>query len=181
MLVWQNVGASYTVSMTTNFVSVAVIFPITQGISMAFQRREQALSEIGNLFGNLRSIWDALHCWKVANKDGIGGEQLSHIPFWIQYSAHEKEKMQELAHELLTAIVVYLQMRRADKSRQQILWCSRDSRLIAEQKCCLQGLPCTCCCTNVCADEALAIRDITQEQRLFVDGLISRVRMLWRE
>ena len=44
---------------------MAVIFPVSQGIGMGFKRRERALTELGNLLGNLKQVWGALHTWLV--------------------------------------------------------------------------------------------------------------------
>ena len=58
-------GQGLQVQMSWNFMSVAVVFPLTTGIGFAFNRRESALKELATLLGNLRSIWDCLHNWTI--------------------------------------------------------------------------------------------------------------------
>lgn len=36
---------------------------------MGFKRREQALVDLGDMFGNLTACWGAAHTWKVKTKD----------------------------------------------------------------------------------------------------------------
>ena len=54
-----SVGVQHTASLTQVLrllLLLKVIFPISQGIGMAFKRREQALGELGNLLGNLKQV-----------------------------------------------------------------------------------------------------------------------------
>ena len=53
------------VKMDWNILSMAVIFPISQGIVMGFNRRERALAMFADLLGNLRALWGAAHHWQL--------------------------------------------------------------------------------------------------------------------
>ena len=109
---WYHYFPHYTVTMSMNFMAVAVIFPITTGISMAFKRREDALRQIGVLLGNLRAIWDSLHTWLVPGKDADGRKTDDWVPLITFYSPQEREKLETLAHEFLTALIAYFALRR---------------------------------------------------------------------
>ena len=56
-----------------NILSMAVVFPISQGIVMGFSRRERALVEFSNLLGNLRALWGAVHHWQIQIDKSHGG------------------------------------------------------------------------------------------------------------
>ena len=45
------------VSISWSPISLVVVFPISQGISFGFKRREQALMELGYVFSNSELEW----------------------------------------------------------------------------------------------------------------------------
>ena len=108
----------HTQQTTMNWlvVSLVVIFPISQGIGMAFKRRELGLREIGFMFGNLRALWGAAHCWKIKSPEG------SFMNVVDLYEAPDaaRESLRELFEEFLTALVAYLNIPRWGHARQQV-------------------------------------------------------------
>lgn len=66
LLYWYTeVTDVYGVKMDWNILSMAVVFPISQGIVMGFSRRERALVEFANLLGHVRQLWNAIHHWQI--------------------------------------------------------------------------------------------------------------------
>lgn len=65
-LYWSNELADHGVKMDWNILSMAVVFPISQGIVMGFTRREHALVEFANMLGNVRQLWGAVHHWQLS-------------------------------------------------------------------------------------------------------------------
>ena len=136
------------VNMSWNIVSLAVIFPISQGIGMGFKRREQALGEFGHMLGNMRAVWGAVHCWRLKNKDG---EFIRAIE-----SFEDPElavgQVRALFEEFLTSLVTYFDVARWGRARHAV----------------------PCCGTL----EQSELMDITHEQRLRVDHAIGRMQRL---
>ena len=69
-LFYWYVGQSAHTNMSWDVASMGVIFPITQAIGMGFSRRDDALSEFGNLLGHIRTLWGAFHCWEIEEGKG---------------------------------------------------------------------------------------------------------------
>lgn len=69
LLYWK-FGEYLAVNMNLTIISMTIIFPISQGIGMAFKRREAALMLLGDLLGNLQSVYGALHYWKIKDPAG---------------------------------------------------------------------------------------------------------------
>ena len=151
LLYWRW-GQHLSVNMSWNIVSLAVVFPVSQGISMSFKRREQALGEFGNLLGNLRALWGALHSWKV--KGEADGEWVRVIEKFEDTEATE-HKMRELFEELLTGMITYFDVPRWGRARHSIGCCGRE--------------------------EGQQLQEITHEQKLCVDSSIARAQRLVQE
>eukprot|EP00287_Rhodomonas_sp_CCMP768_P003609 CAMPEP_0196736734 /NCGR_PEP_ID=MMETSP1091-20130531/14700_1 /TAXON_ID=302021 /ORGANISM="Rhodomonas sp., Strain CCMP768" /LENGTH=220 /DNA_ID=CAMNT_0042080505 /DNA_START=386 /DNA_END=1045 /DNA_ORIENTATION=+ len=96
--------------MSWNIVSLAVIFPITQGIGMGFARREQALGEFGNLLAHLRSIWGALHCWTTK----VDGEHCRVIETFDDPEM-TRQKISELYEKLFASLIAYFDVERTGR------------------------------------------------------------------
>ena len=99
-----------------SIISIAVIFPITQGIGMAFSRREKALSEFGNLLGNLRAVWAAAHGWRAKNKEGKWVRLLEQ---YDDVSAAECSA-RELFESLMCSLIAYFECPRWSRPYQAI-------------------------------------------------------------
>ena len=67
-LYWNH-AVHLAVKLDWNIISLAVILPTSQGISMAYKRREQALRAFATMSGNLREVFGALHYWKIPQPD----------------------------------------------------------------------------------------------------------------
>eukprot|EP01068_Selenidium_serpulae_P016778 Selendium_serpulae@DN6321_c1_g1_i13.p1 len=134
--------------MNWNLVSLAIIFPVTQGIAMAFTRRELALSEFSIFLGNMRSIWEALHTWVVKGGDdwtvmtGRFGDRNELARF----------ERQQVFHELLVAVIAYFDVPRGQRARNTVI-CGGKA-------------------------EALKLHCCVKEQRLAVEAGVSRLRRL---
>ena len=150
-LFWFYYAPEYTTRMSTNVIAIAVIFPITSGINMAFTRRERALGSLGQLLGNTRSTWDAMHSWLVPGTNSSG--EKAFVRVMTKYTADEQEKIQQLFHEFLTSLVIYFNVMRFNRARQNEFGCGMQ-------------------------EEREEIRSITYQQRLSVDSRISRLRQL---
>ena len=101
-----------------SIISIAVIFPITQGIGMAFSRREKALSEFGNLLGNLRAVWAAAHGWRAKNKEGKWVRLLEQ---YDDVGATERSA-RELFESLMCSLIAYFECPRWSRPYQAIPW-----------------------------------------------------------
>lgn len=104
-------GQHLSANMSWNIVSLAVIFPISQGIGMGFKRREQALGEFGHLLGNVRALWGAVHSWKVKHE----GEWVRCVELMEQ---DERAAVDSLFEEFLAALVAYFDVPRVGRARQ---------------------------------------------------------------
>jgi hypothetical protein len=140
-------------SMTWTAVSMAVIFPISQGISIAFKRREQALAEFGALHAHCLALWGAAHTWNCKNKDG------EFVPVLDLFEDPEQasKDLWELWEGFLAALVVYFQVPRSGRARQQ------------------SWLTVHCCGGD---REQLELESIAIEQRIVVEGFIFRMQRL---
>lgn len=148
------------VSMSWSPISLVVVFPISQGISMGFKRREQALGLLGDFFGNLRAIYFAVHTWKLKGKPGQA-EWVRCIQSFDD-EALARSRLKRLVDELLVAMCAYFDTMRWGRSRHVVG---------ATHKCCR-------CCG---AEEELELRSIAHEQRLLVDSSIARLQRLVQE
>ena len=154
------------VKMDWNVVSMAVFFPISQGIAMGFKRREQALEQFAYLFGNLRAVWGAIHCWKVKRGDtwasladtygerGATGSDDA-LPNAEERAQAARDRHQ-LFGQLLVGLVSYSHCKRGDRSRHAVGLCGAGK-------------------------EQRTLNGIAHEQKLLVDGCIARVQRLVQE
>jgi len=108
-------GRQMAVSMSWSIVSLAVIFPISQGIGMGFKRRESALAELGNLFGHLKQIWGAAHTWKVEVPEG--SRQFVRLLDTYADPEVRRQQLRQLFEEFLVAIVTYFDTPRWSRAR----------------------------------------------------------------
>jgi len=111
MLYWH-FGQEVAVNMNWTIVSLAVVFPISQGIGMGFKRREQALSQFGDLFGNMRAVWGACHTWTVCNE----GQWCRVIELQNPDLTDSHERLSELFEEFLAALISYLDVPRGGRA-----------------------------------------------------------------
>ena len=148
-------GQHLATNMNWNLVSLAVVFPISQGVVMGFKRREQALVEFGNLFGNMSTLWGAIHSWNLQKKD-----ESTSSPKWIRVidafadPEETKHSQRALFEDFLTAIATYFDLARAGRARQAMS--------------CYKA-------------EAIELMDITWEQRLRVNLCLARMQRLVQE
>ena len=109
------------VNMSWTAVSFAVIFPISQGISFSFTRRENALRELSFMLGHLQSIFCAAHTWVVPNKnkDGPGPKW---VPVFENYDdpITKRLRMRCLFDALLVAIIAYFDSERWGRARHTV-------------------------------------------------------------
>lgn len=138
------------INMSWNVVSLAVIFPITQCIGMGFKRREQALGQFGDLLGNARAIWGAVHSWQVKDTDG----QWVRAIMSFEQPEMARHQVRTLFEEFLTALAAYFTVGRWNRARHNAPCCSRD------------------------AEEQEELMAIAHEQRLRVDHAIGRMQRL---
>ncbi len=104
--------------MDWNIVSMAVIFPISQGIVMGFNRRERALSEFSSLLGNLRA-WGAVYTWQIKT---ASGEWRTAADIWGETQTGTTD-LHQLAGQLLTSLVDYFDMPRTGRARHAVDIC----------------------------------------------------------
>lgn len=142
---------SLAVGLNWNLVSLAIIFPVTQGIAMAFTRRELALTEFSQLLGNMRSVWEAMHTWLVRDETGKGWTTMTHN--YGDGNTRARFDRQQVFHELLVAIIAYFDVPRGHRARNTVGWCGGDV-------------------------EARHLHQCAKEQRLAVEAGLSRVRRL---
>jgi hypothetical protein len=145
-------GQHLAAAMSWNIVSLAVIFPISQGIGMGFQRREQALVQFGHLLGNLRATWGALHTWQVKVQAADGTDEWVRIIERFDDPTAARVELRALSEEFLVSLVTYFDTTRWGRARQA-----------------------TPCCGHA---EQQELTDITHEQRLRVDSAIGRMQRL---
>ena len=134
--------------MSQNFISIAVVWPVTQGISIGFSRRESALTEFGNLLATMRSVWESLHTWQIKDKDGE----------WRRVAESFEDKESQLAYrrlfdELLVSIVAYFGLPRTQRARHTVGIC-------------------------LARAEEAEIKELLREQRSVVDKAIGRMRRM---
>ena len=127
------------VSMSWNIVSLAVVFPISQGITMAFKRREQALQEFANMLGNAQAVYGAVFTWKV-KEDGKWVRLIDRF----DNPATARRQLRELYDQYLVTLVAYFDTERWGRSRQQRRGCGAAEQLelqrIAHEQClCVQS------------------------------------------
>lgn len=138
------------VNMSWNIVSLAVIFPISQCIGMGFTRREQALAEFSYMLGNMRSVWGAVHTWKVKNSQG----QFIRAMMSFEEPDVARYQLRALFEEFLAALAAYFAVPRWNRARQNAPLCREDEK------------------------EQVDLINISHEQRLRVDHTIGRMQRL---
>jgi len=111
------------VNMSWNIVSLAVVFPISQGIGMGFKRREQALSQFSMLLGNMRQVWGAVHCWKVKKPAGHPSpDDLVRVIELYDDIDGAKVKLRQLFEQFLAMTVSYFDVPRSGRARHAFSW-----------------------------------------------------------
>ncbi len=138
------------INMSWNVVSLVVIFPISQCIGMGFKRREQALAEFGDMLGNVRAIWGAVHSWKLKDANG----QFVRAIMSFEQPELARHQVRALFEEFLTALAAYFAVARWNRARHNAPCCSRDK------------------------EEQNELMAIAHEQRLRVDHAIGRMQRL---
>jgi hypothetical protein len=133
-------GQHLAVGMSWHIVSLALIIPISQGISMGFKRREQALSEINILLGHLTVLWGAVHTWNMKSPDGPWVRLLDVFPD----PAAVKHDLRALAEELLSALVTYTHMRRNGRARHSMSYYEAELKELTEDTHKQRLLVCAC-------------------------------------
>lgn len=103
--------------MSGTFLSVAVIFPVTAGISMAFSRREQSLRELATVLANVRGVWEALLTWQV-KEDGKWRRLAESYQ-----GAGRRRAYHALFHELCASLIAYFGVPRNQRARHTVGWC----------------------------------------------------------
>ena len=112
------------INMSWNIVSLVVIFPISQCIGMGFKRREQALGEFGDMLGNVRSIWGAVHSWKLKDANG----QFVRALMSFEQPEVARHQVRALFEEFLTALAAYFAVARWNRARHNAPCCSQDKQ-----------------------------------------------------
>ena len=133
-------GQHLAVGMSWNIVSLAVIIPISQGISMGFKRREHALAEINNLLGHMTVLWGAVHTWNMKSSDGPWVRLVDVFPD----PAAAKHELRAMAEELLTALVTYTHMRRNGRARHSMSYYEAELKELTENTHKQRLLVCAC-------------------------------------
>ena len=109
-------GRHLAARMNWSIVSLAVVFPITQGIGMGFRRREEALRDLSQLLGCTRSVWEAVHTWRIKNQQGE----------WVRcveaYEVRQRRELQQLFHSFLAALITYFDCVRGGRARHTVGW-----------------------------------------------------------
>ena len=145
-------------SISWSPISLVVVFPISQGISFGFKRREQALGELGTFFGHLHQVYFAVHTWRVKSSDGKWIRCIESFPD----KAGTHRRLQALVNALLIAMCTYFDTKRWGRSHHVV------GSTHPHMRCC--G-----------AQEETELRVIAHEQRLLVDSNIARLSRLVQE
>jgi len=113
-------GKRLAADMNWSIVSLAVVFPITQGIGMAFRRREQALQDLAQVLGCTRSVWEAVHTWQFKDRSGE----------WIRcveaYEQVQRRELHLLFHSFLASLIIYFDCARGGRARHTVGWHLRE-------------------------------------------------------
>lgn len=116
------------VNMSWNVVSMGLFFPITQAIGMGFRRREQALSELGALLGAVQALWNAIHSWKIQDKEKGWVRMVEQLDDCFD----GKDQVRRLFEELLTSLVVYFDHVRWRRARHVLrTWSAEQAEMMA--------------------------------------------------
>lgn len=141
------------INMSWLVVSLVVIFPISQGIGMAFKRREVALKQLGILVGNLRAVWGAAHTWTVKSASSPSG--FKRVLNLYPEPEDAKLQMRQLFEELLTSLITYFNIPRWGRARHQFT------------------------CSGVCdEDEQRMLSRLSHQHLLAVDGALGRMQRM---
>lgn len=149
-LLYWHFGQELAVNMSWHFVSLAVIFPISQGIAMGFRRREAALGEFGRLLGNLHALWGAVMTWKVQNKEKKWVRMIE----CLDEPSRSAAAVHQLYDELFVGLIAYFDLPRWGRARHALTWCRGEQ---VEQE---------------------RLKAAAHEQRLHVDSALSRLQKL---
>merc|ERR1719424_565813 len=120
-------GQYLAAHMNWSIVSLAVVFPITQGIGMGFRRREQALRDLSQVLGCTRSVWEAVQTWKIQPKGPKpSGQGVYTAGEWVRaveaYDRVQQRELQHLFHSFLAALITYFDCVRAGRARHTVGW-----------------------------------------------------------
>lgn len=140
---FHNTYPSYKPShLSWSVVSMAIIFPISHGITMSFGRREKAGAELGSMLGDLRAIYGAVHSWTVPSQDGTGFVRMLDN---FENPTRTQADIRELFSSLLTTMDDYFGMPRWSDPRhlieclgaaeqEQLELIAKDYRLLIDSK-----------------------------------------------
>jgi len=121
-------GQYLAAHMNWSIVSLAVVFPITQGIGMGFRRREQALRDLSQVLGCTRSVWEAVQTWQIQPKGPRAADPASVYKAgeWVRaveaYDRVQQRELQHLFHSFLAALITYFDCVRAGRARHTVGW-----------------------------------------------------------
>jgi len=121
-------GQYLAAHMNWSIVSLAVVFPITQGIGMGFRRREQALRDLSQVLGCTRSVWEAVQTWQIQPKGPRAGnpDSVYKAGEWVRavetYDRVQQRELQHLFHSFLAALITYFDCVRAGRARHTVGW-----------------------------------------------------------
>ena len=124
MLLYWEYGQALAVEMNWNIVSLAVIFPITQGIGWGFRRRELALRDLSELLGCCRSVWEAVFTWQIQ----VVKDKETKARVWVRCveSFDDQEQatteLHQLWHSFLAALITYFDVARGGRARHTVGW-----------------------------------------------------------
>lgn len=124
MIFYWEYGQSLAVQMNWNIVSLAVIFPITQGIGWGFRRRELALRDLSELLGCCRSVWEAVFTWQIQ----VVKDKETKAKVWVRcveaYDDQEQatRDLHQLWHSFLAALITYFDVARGGRARHTVGW-----------------------------------------------------------
>lgn len=141
-LMYWHFGQHLAVDMSWNVISLAVVFPISQGIAMGFTRRETALVQLSVFLGNARSVFEAMFTWTVKKGDrwlrlidcfedpAVAREQVrSKVACQPQPRARQRQRaasaawqVYQLYNELFIALITYFDLPRWSRARQAFRW-----------------------------------------------------------
>ena len=138
-------------NMSWTIISLAIIFPTSDGIKIGFRRRESALANIADMLAFSREIWGAVWTWRVKCADGSKFIRLieafdEHPEGKPGSSAEAERELHALFGELLAAMCAYFDTERWGRARHA-LRCGRAGRrqeseleaIAREQRLCVES------------------------------------------
>jgi len=129
-LMYDKYASEYATTISWTIVSLAVIFPISQGIAMGFKRREMALTQLGILLAHVRQVWGAVNTWKFRNSSG---EWIRVIEAYDD-TAETQQCMRFLHEEMLAALISYFHIPRIGRTRLVFDCCGNKKERYQHQK-----------------------------------------------